>query len=89
MPYIPQADRDKFSHPLSILAQTISQYGISGGELNYLMTQVALMYLYKHKESYNTIGDVIKAFECAKLEFARRKMEPYEDSKKRTNGDVY
>ena len=90
MPYIPEADKRRFDHALSALwSETRSGSGISNGELNYLMTQLALLYLARHGRSYNTLSDVVKAFECAKLEFYRREVVPYEDRKIEQNGDVY
>ena len=89
MPYIKTEDKEPFDKPLSDLLQVVLQRGLSNGELNYLITQLALMYLDKHGTSYNTISDVVKAMECAKLEFYRRVAAPYENEKIRENGDVY
>lgn len=89
MPYIPQADRAKFDYGLLGIKNAIHEHGLSNGELNYLMTRLAVMYLAKHGTSYNTISDVVKAFECAKLEFYRRCVAPYEQKKLDSNGDVY
>jgi len=89
MPYIPTADRERFEFALDSLATQAAAYGLSNGELNYLLTRLGLMYLDRHGKSYNTISDVIKAMECAKLEFYRRVAAPYEDDKARQNGDVY
>ena len=88
MPYIPKTDRDKFRMVLDAVNVAIEKHGISNGELNYLMTRLALAYIYQHGTSYNTLSDVIKAFECAKLEFYRRHVVPYEDKKIIQNGDV-
>lgn len=52
------------------------------------MTKFCLIYLERHGRSYNTLSDVVKAMECAKLEFVRRHLAPYEDSKILQNGDV-
>lgn len=89
MPYIPLKDRFRFDSALDIAHATIQKDGISNGELNYLLTKIATFYLGKHGTSYNTISDVIKAFECAKLEFYRRVAGPYEDKKAEQNGDCY
>lgn len=89
MPYIPQKDKERFYATLASLYNTIHNSGISNGELNYLITTLAQYYLEKHGTSYNTISDVIKAMECAKLEFYRRVVIPYEDQKIKENGDVY
>ncbi len=46
-------------------------------------------YLNYKGESYQTYNDIIGALENAKLEFFRRKISPYEDRKKESNGDIY
>jgi len=88
MPYIPEQDRRRFRGSLFMLEEDIIAGGLSNGELNYLMTKLALFYLAKYGTSYNTLSDVVKAFECAKLEFYRRHVAPYEDKKIQQNGDV-
>ena len=89
MPYISLKDRLRFDAGLDELNRTIQDIGISNGDLNYLMTQLARQYIGRQGKSYNTLSDVIKTFECAKLEFYRRCLVPYEDKKKEENGDVY
>lgn len=81
MPYIKQERRDallKNGHDME-----------SAGELNYILTRIALKYLEQHSLSYKTINDIVGALEGAKMEFYRRIAVPYEQSKIRTNGDVY
>lgn len=89
MPYIPLADREEFAEPLAALHEIVFRRGLSNGELNFLITCLGHLYLTKHGTSYNTISDVVKAMECAKLEFYRRVAAPYEDTKIQQNGDVY
>ena len=89
MPYIPSKDRERYQIALDFLAETVLSEGISNGELNYLITQLGRLYLAKHGLSYNTISDVVKAMECAKLEFYARLARPYEDKAKERNGDVF
>ncbi len=89
MPYIEKKDRERFTLVLEDLKEVVNETGLSNGELNYLMTMLAETYINRHGRSYNTLSDVIKAFECAKLEFYRRRVAPYEDNKIRENGDVY
>jgi hypothetical protein len=89
MPYIPSSDRALFYTQLAALEDIVTVHGLSNGELNYLITRIALMYVRRHGTSYNTLSDVVKALECAKLEFYRRLMAPYEDLKIEQNGDVY
>ena len=59
------------------------------GELNYLFTRLALRYMEQRGLSYQTINDIVGALEGAKMEFYRRIAIPYEQSKIRTNGDVF
>lgn len=56
------------------------------GELNFVLTQIILDYLPgdAHYEDYNTIIGVLEA---CKLEFHRRAMASYEDTKILLNGD--
>lgn len=83
MPYIKQYDRDCFALELANLRPT------TPGELNYLVTELALKYVDAHGMSYGAINAAIGALECAKLELYRRIAAPYEDRKIRENGDVY
>ena len=81
MPYIKQSDKE-----------AVEQFGPeTPGELNFVLTRVCIRYLEKHAKgiNYGTMSEVVGALECAKLEFSRRVMAPYEDKKIRLNGDVY
>lgn len=59
------------------------------GELNYTFTLLINEYLKDRGESYQTYNDIMGALEGAKLELYRRKIAPYEDTKIKSNGDVY
>lgn len=59
------------------------------GELNFAFTAILIDYVKRRGKTYQTLNDVIGALECAKLEFQRRVVAPYEDKKIRENGDVY
>lgn len=59
------------------------------GELNYMFTYLANVYMASKGKSYQTINDIVGALEGAKLEFYRRIAIPYEDGKISENGDVY
>lgn len=81
MPYISKSDRvdlDKRVFPPT-----------NPGELNYYITKAILGYLSLEGESYRTYNAIIGVLECCKLELYRRKIGPYEDRKKKENGDVY
>lgn len=61
----------------------------SAGELNYAITALIRVYLIQNVLSYQTINDVKGALQGALSEFDRRIVAPYEDKKKKANGDVY
>jgi len=82
MPYIHKDDRKKFNKILSEIPEIEN-----AGELNYIITMVCLEYLKKGKR-YSNMNDIIGALECAKLEFYRRIVSPYETEKISTNGDI-
>ncbi len=79
MPYIPQVHREA--------AKTTP---LNPGELNYAITMLLQTYLKGHATlSYQAINDCLGALEGAKLEFVRRVVNPYEDRKIASAGDVY
>lgn len=84
MPYIKKEDR------LRINTQLSTPYIGSPGELNYLLTFYCNNYMKRNGGvSYKNINDIMGALEGAKQEFYRRVAAPYEDKKKKENGDVY
>lgn len=61
----------------------------NSGELNYTFTEALKGYIELKGLSYSTINDILGALEGAKLEFNRRIVIPYENTKINLNGDVY
>jgi len=59
------------------------------GELNFLMTQIAIKFIKDHGLSYDNINAVMGCFACASNEFYDRVARPYEDKAIKKNGDVY
>ncbi len=86
MPYIKKDDRLRISNEVD--AGIIPDLN-TPGELNYFLTLVCLSYLDAKGMSYTNASEVVSSLECAKLEFYRRKVAPYEDEKIKENGDVY
>ena len=82
MPYIKQQRRAKMANNLC---------PDNAGELNYIITELCLLYLYSRPKmtNYEALNDIVGALECAKLEFYARKVRPYEDIKIKENGDIY
>ena len=58
------------------------------GDLNYLITSLLNVYLKKKGEKYQTYNDIIGVLECAKIEYYRKHISPYENKKIKENGDV-
>jgi hypothetical protein len=81
MPYIPQADRERLYHVELVEPAT-------PGDLNYAITQLCVDYLGPNP-NYARLNEITGALECAKLEFYRRMVAPYESTKLAINGDVY
>jgi hypothetical protein len=79
MPYIKQEDRQHLAY---------GNIPTSPGELNYEITNLIKLYWNDHP-NYQGINDILGALEGAKLEFYRRVVVPYEDTKIKENGDVY
>lgn len=61
----------------------------TAGELNYNFATVVDLYVNTHGLSYQTINDIVGALEGCKAEFQRRIVGPYEDIKRRANGEVF
>lgn len=81
MPYITQERRDQiWDNDLDIRTP---------GELNFIFTIHIKEYIQNKGLGYQTINDIVGALECCKMEFIRRVVNPYEDSKIKSNGDIY
>ena len=80
MPYIKQEQRDRID------VQTDIQ---TPGELNYAITCLIDDYRHSRGDRYFVYNEIIGALDCAKLEFYRRVVTPYEDETMKENGDVY
>jgi len=81
MPYIKKEDREKFDLSSCSLPT-------NAGELNYLITVIVHQYITLNGLNYQKLNDVVGALDGAKVEFQRRVVAPYEDSKIKENGDV-
>jgi hypothetical protein len=57
------------------------------GELTYSLTEVVLNYLGA-SPAFGDYAEVLGALEATKLELYARSVRPYEDGKRRINGDL-
>jgi len=87
MPYIDQVRRDVLAYHNNDTGR--SNFPLTAGELNYCITTLLVDYLAHHADNYQTRNDILGAIEGAKLEFVRRAVNDYEDTKIKSNGDVY
>lgn len=87
MPYIKMEDREKYEDVLKELINILKDLPVEriDGELNYVITRML-------KESYPlryfNLNRAMGVLECAKQEFYRRVVAPYEDVKIKESGDV-
>ena len=84
MPYIQQLRRVYFTDAIDSLLDDIS----SPGELNFVVTSLLHGISEKRGLSYGQLNALVGVLECAKLEFYRHIVAPYEDGKRVENGDV-
>lgn len=91
MPYIKPENRVVYVEGIQALKNAFAAVGAGDGDLNYVLTSVCLAWLDCHRppHGYSLRSDVVKALECAKLEYYRRKLVPYEIEKIKENGDCY
>jgi len=78
MPYIDKKQRS-----------TAAECPLTPGELNYAITRLLDFYIAEKGADYTQMNAAMGAVESAKQEFYRRVVVPYEEHKRRVNGDVY
>lgn len=83
MPYISPKKRLEFDETITALCPN------STGELNYLFTRLLVHYIRRQGLNYATLSQAMAALSDCRDEFYRRKVVPYEESKRLENGDVY
>ncbi len=86
MPYIENSKKKEVS-PFIPGGQTRPPQ--TAGELNFIITSAIKQYIDYNGFNYQIGNDILGALEGAKLEFYRRILAPYEDTKIHLNGDVY
>lgn len=95
MPYIKADEREAFEPVFQAFRDAVAG-GMTPGHLNYAITRLVHTYLdvelgdgqWQPGWNYAMLNEVIGVLECAKLEFYRHIVGPYEDIKIRENGDV-
>lgn len=88
MPYVDLESRARFEKALAEMHEAMN-FLVTPGELNYLFTRLAIMYVERKGENYTHLNDVMGALSGAHAEFYRRVVVPYEQKKIALNGDVF
>jgi hypothetical protein len=84
MPYIKNEARLLFDTNIKLLVENIEE----DGELCYCIYRMLNDLTIKKGKKFKTMSSLISELECAKLEFYRRIVSPYEDIKITENGDI-
>lgn len=88
MPYIKAADRSKYDDAIKALVAVVR--AAPPGELNYVITKIATAWLDSiGPVGYTELACLVGTLETLKLELVRRCLDPYEDRKRKENGDVF
>lgn len=91
MPYIESEDRKEIAGVLEPLKDFIfdDKLGAQPGVLNYIVTSLCHVYIQGNGYyNYAGMNEVMGVLGCAKQEFYRTVVAPYEDIKRKENGSV-
>jgi hypothetical protein len=92
MPYIKQEQRDMFRLGLDEIKAVMDTFDynsmLGSGALNFLVSSICKDFLSIKGKNYENLNSIIGALDCAKEEFRRRVINPYEDIKIKENNDL-
>lgn len=92
MPYISQTRRNELDHHINelcgVLAESFDPEDISSGDFNYAITKIIHHFILVKGLRYENLNSAVGILECAKQEFIRTVVSPYEDKKIAENGCV-
>lgn len=86
MPYISRGERQAWAGMLAELRGDV-RYNADAGDVNYIITSIMHAWLGDNP-NYAAYNQAIGVLECAKLELYSQKVRPYEDEKRKINGDL-
>lgn len=92
MPYIKQERRQPFDEIVKEFDKRLNNGSIKDitvGDLNYLISQICMSYMYIKGKSYDTLNGIHGVLNCSSEEIRRRITNKYEDSKISENGDCF
>ena len=84
MPYIKVEKREEISPLVMELMKVLE----SKGDYNFAISLLIHTYIQRNGVRYAHLNDAVGILECAKQEFIRTVVSPYEDEKIRENGPV-
>lgn len=93
MPYVRQEIRKEFDTDIDNLLGAILRYEVYhqsehiDGIMNYIITR--LINEVYNEDNYFILNRAKGVLTCASDEFTRRRIIPFEEEKKKVNGDVY
>lgn len=87
MPYIPKEKRVLIDPEIEELISNLRYRKADVGMLNYTISRL-LKTWWEFDPCYKTGNDIMGVMDCAKSEFYRRTLSPYEDKKIQENGDI-
>lgn len=85
MPYIRPQRRQDLDTAITTVENELPD--CNTGDFTYIIYRL-MSAMVQNSPSYAKYSGIIGAIECAKAEFYRRKIAPYEDTKIIENGDV-
>ena len=89
MPYIKPEDRKKIDIYNDYYTDALSVNSIdTAGEIQYAIARIIKSYIERKGLNYQHCNDVMGALAGEQMEFYRRQVSPYEDTKIEINGDV-
>jgi hypothetical protein len=87
MPYIPELERTQYDEKLIPLIRQLQLGGAASGDINYCLTQIVWT-LWDQQPGYAFGSKLRGILADVDSEFVRRKLEPYENQKLQSNGDI-
>ena len=85
MPYIKKERRKLLDKKIKNLLNTMETHP---GEYNYVITKLLHDFTMRKGIGYETLNATVGIAECAKAEFIRTVVSPYEDKKRLSNGEI-
>ncbi|MCK4830110.1 hypothetical protein KA005_81080 [bacterium] len=87
MPYIKQSRRDELDDDIENLLVSLG-CGASAGDYSYSISMLIHHYTASYGLNYKNLNAAVGILECAKQEFIRKVVSPYEDEKIAENGAI-